>query len=71
MLFFIHLSPFKLIFTVTKSVFIKLCRIAQLRHSISVKDAETIICAFVSSRLDYIAMPFLLVYLPVQIPGYL
>ncbi len=44
---------FSPILTLTKSAFFNLRRIVQLRPFISVKDAETLIHAFVSSRLDY------------------
>ncbi|KAI2646354.1 putative RNA-directed DNA polymerase from transposon BS [Labeo rohita] len=39
--------------SVTKSAFFHLRRIAQLRPFISTKDAETVIHAFVSSRIDF------------------
>lgn len=39
--------------SLAKSAFFHLRRIAQLRPFISTKDAETVIHAFVSSRLDY------------------
>lgn len=39
--------------SVTKSAFFHLRRISQLRPFISSKDAETVIHAFVSSRIDY------------------
>jgi len=39
--------------SITKSAFFHLRRIAQLRPFISNRDAETVIHAFVSSRLDY------------------
>jgi len=39
--------------SITKLAFFHLRRIAQLHPFISIKDAETVIHAFVSSRLDY------------------